>query len=178
MARLSPNKGHCTLIEAAAFVLRRYPEATFFVIGKEEEVRIAELQTYAQQQGVEKAFVFTGLMDDPRPAMGALDIGVVASTESEVISRATQEFFTLGIPVVATRINVLPEMIEEGVNGLLIEPGNVSEMAGAILRLLDSEETRRTVGQRIKEWALERHDLAVMGETTEHFFNAVLAAER
>jgi glycosyltransferase involved in cell wall biosynthesis len=178
VARLSPNKGHRTLIEAAALVLRRYPEATFIVVGKEEEVKIAELQAYAQQQGVEKAFVFTGLLEDPRPAMSALDIGVVASTESEVISRAAQEFFTLGIPVVATRINVLPEMIEEGVNGLLIEPGNASEMAGAILRLLDSEETRHTVGQRIKDRARERHDLAAMGETTEHFLNAVLAAEQ
>ena len=94
---------------------------------KEEEIKISELQELAQKFGLADSFIFTGWLEDPRIALAVCDIGVVASTNSEVISRATQEFFAFGIPVIATRINVLPEMVQAGENGLLISPGDPAE---------------------------------------------------
>lgn len=170
VARLSPNKGHRTLIEAAAEVLREAPSASFIVAGKEEEVRFAELQKGARQSGVERAFSFTGFLADPRPVMAACDIGVVASTDSEVISRSTQEFFAFGVPVVAARINVLPEMVEDGVNGLLFPAGNAGELAAALLKLIKNPDLRRRYGEKALLRVKERHDLSVLGQETETFF--------
>jgi glycosyltransferase involved in cell wall biosynthesis len=174
IARLSPNKGHHTLIKAAARVRREVKSAAFIVVGKEEEVSIVELQNAARRHGVADAFTFTGHLEDPRPAVAACDIGVVASTDSEVISRAAQEFFAFGIPVVASRINVLPEIVEHGVNGLLVRPGDADELAAAILELAKSEEQRKAFGAQAAIAAKERHDLSVLGRETEEFFRQIL----
>ena len=174
LARLTHHKGHRTLLEAAVMIRKEIPSATFLVVGKEEDLKIPELQEYALRLGIDDAFVFTGRLDDPRPAIAACDIGVVASHLSEVISRAAQEFFSFGVPVVATRVNVLPEMVEDEVNGILIQPKDATALASAILTLAADEEKRREMGQRAADFAQKRHDLKVLGERTETFFQDVL----
>jgi glycosyltransferase involved in cell wall biosynthesis len=178
VARLSPNKGHRDLIEAAAKILPQIPTATFVVAGKEEEVSIAELKEYAHQHGVEKSFVFAGHLEDPRQVIAASDIGVIASTESEVISRAAQEFFAFAVPVVASRVNVLPEMVQDGFNGLLFNPGDAAGLAAALRRLAADEPSRKQMGERALGRARQHHDLSVLGGETETFFNRVLAMAR
>jgi glycosyltransferase involved in cell wall biosynthesis len=173
VARLSPNKGHRTLIEAAVLVLREIPQARFLIIGQEEEVSVPSLKTFAKGLGVEEAFTFTGRLNDPRPAMAACDIGVIASTESEVISRSAQEFFALGIPVIATTVNVLPEMVTPGVNGFLFKPADSGALARAILDLAGSSELRSKLGEGALHSARTAHDLEVLGRKTEEFFSSV-----
>lgn len=174
VARLSPNKGHRTLIEAAVSVLKEAPSASFIIAGKEEEVSIAELQDYASRRGVAKAFTFTDYLADPRPVLAACDIGVIASTESEVISRAAQEFFAFGVPVVASQINVLPEMVEDGVNGHLFAPGNAEMLAEKLLRLTKDPDLRRRFGEEALKRVRRVHDLRVQGEQTEALFDSVV----
>ncbi len=173
-ARLSPNKGHLTLIEAAARVLREIGSASFIVVGKEEEVKIADLREQVRRLGMEEFFTFTGALDDPRPAIAAADIGVIASTDSEVISRAAQEFFAFGVPVVASRVNVLPEMVEDGVNGILFEPGDAAGLADGILKLAGSERLHQACSRCAYQRALEVHDFEVLGEQTEEFLVEVM----
>lgn len=173
IARLSPNKGHRTLIEAVAQVYQAGLALSCIVVGQEEEVRIADLKSYARELGVESAFTFTGRLDDPRPVMAACDIGVVASLDSEVISRATQEFFAFGIPVIATTVNVLAEMIQPEVNGLLVPPGDSRALAAAIVRLISSPELRQRLGAAALQTALTRHHIDVQGANTEAFFQTI-----
>jgi len=175
VARLSPNKGHRNLIEAAAMILPQIPAATFIVAGKEEEVSVPELRDYARQHGVEKSFVFVGHLEDPRELIAVSDIGVIASTESEVISRAAQEFFAFGVPVIASRVNVLPEMVEEGFNGLLFNPGDAAGLAAAVRRLAVDEPLRNRMGEQALSRVRQRHDLSVLGDETETFFSRVLS---
>jgi glycosyltransferase involved in cell wall biosynthesis len=173
IARLSPNKGHRTVLEATAVVRREIPTATFIIAGKEEEVKVADLREYTQHLQIEDGVHFAGYLGDPRPLIAATDVGIIASTDSEVISRAAQEFFAFGVPVVASRVNVLPEMVEEGVNGLLFSPGNAAELAAALLTLIKDEDLRSRCGERALACAKERHDLRVLGERTEEFFNCL-----
>ena len=177
VARLSPNKGHRTLIEAAPTVLKAVNTASFLVVGKEEEISIAELEDYAGRLGVKDAFTFTGFLDDPRPAIAACNVGVVASLDSEVISRAAQEFFAFGVPVVASRLNVLPEMIDHGVNGLLVNPGSSEDLAEAILDLLRSQRRRQQMAEGAIASVKERFNLETLGRESEAFFQAVLESE-
>jgi len=177
VARLSPNKGHRTLIETAVIVRRELGCASFIIAGKEEEISIAQMKDFARQRGVEEMFTFAGLLQDPRPAISACDIGVVASTDSEVISRAAQEFFAFGIPVVASRVNVLPEMVEDGVNGFLVRPGDPEELARRILDLIKSESLRKSMGEQAAVRARTHHDIEKFGQETEAFMSEVLAGK-
>ncbi|MFH1861643.1 MAG: glycosyltransferase family 4 protein [bacterium] len=178
VARLSPNKGHKTLIDAAAMICAQLPQATFFVVGQEEEVTIAGLRDYARNQNVENSFVFTGRLDDPRPVIAACDIGVITSTDSEVISRAAQEFFAFGIPVIASTINVLPEMIQPDYNGFLIPAGDSYQLAQRILELANSETLRLRLGEGASASAVLKYSLDVMGRDTEEFFLQVIQEKR
>ena len=174
VARLSPNKGHRNLIEAAALILPEIPTATFIVAGKEEEISVVELRDYARQHGVEKAFVFAGHLEDPRELIAVSDIGVIASTESEVISRAAQEFFAFAVPVIASRVNVLPEMVEDGFNGFLFNPGDAAGLAASVRRLAADEPLRKQMGEQVLNRVRQRHDLSVLGRETEAFFSSIM----
>jgi len=176
VARLSPNKGHKVLIKAAVKILEKFPNASFLIIGKEEEVKTSDLEEYTASLNVTEAFHFTGKLDDPRPAMAALDFGLVTSTESEVISRAAQELFALGKPVIATKVNVLPEMIDEGANGILVDPGNADQLADAVINLAGNPEAMKAMGERAATYAVRRHDLSVLGRATETFFKYLTGA--
>ncbi len=174
IARLSPNKGHRTLLKAVAQVRRCGQSLSVLMVGQEEEVSILELQQYAAQLGVQETLTFTGRLEDPRPAIAACDLGVVASTDSEVISRAAQEFFAFGIPVIASRVNVLPEMVQPEVNGLLYHPGDSQALAAALLRLTRSTPLREKLSRGAFESARLRHDHKVQGSATESMFKTLL----
>ncbi len=173
VARLSPNKGHRTFLEAAAVVHKEIPRATFLIVGKEEEVKISDLKKYAEDLDIGDSIVFTGYIERPETAVAACDVGVIASTDSEVISRAAQEFMACGKPVIASKVNVLPEMIRHGESGFLFEPGDARQLASFLITLCRDAQLREAMGRRAAELARKFHDLEVFGLMTERFFRSV-----
>jgi glycosyltransferase involved in cell wall biosynthesis len=76
----------------------------------------------------------------------------------------------LGKPIVASRVNVLPEMIQHEESGFLFEPGNSEELANFLLKLCENPELRKTMGKRAFENVQRFHDVKVFGLMTERFF--------
>ena len=179
VARLEPEKGHRTLLEAWPDVLAVVPDARLLVIG-EGSLR-AELEQQAEELGLlgERCegdrcvgtrrvrpgakVVFTGLRDDIPAVTAALDVAVLPSYR-EAQGLAILEAMALRRPVVATAVGGVPEMIEHERSGLLVPPHDAPALAEAISRLLIDHPLADTLARTGHDLALARFSLTAMVE--------------
>ncbi|HKW34579.1 MAG TPA: glycosyltransferase [Candidatus Acidoferrum sp.] len=150
-------KGHGDLIEAARTIHEMCPEARILLAGDGEMRPFFEDQVRAA--GLEEIFIFLGHRTDIPALLACCDIGVLAS-RSEGLPNAVLEYMAAGLPVVATMVGGVPEIIENEVNGLLIPPENPPALCTAIVRLLMDEQLRKLLGAAGRERVLTQFNFA------------------
>ncbi len=195
VARLEPEKGHATLLEAWPQVLERVPAARLLVIG--EGSRRDELEAQARQLGLlgtecqgdrcvgtrgarpGAKVVFTGRRDDVPSVTAALDVAVLPSYR-EALGLAVLEAMALGRPVVATHVGGIPEMVEDGRTGLLVAPHDAPGLAAAIVRLLRNHPLADTLARAGRDLVRERFCLERMVRAVEGIYDtgAAIVEER
>jgi glycosyltransferase involved in cell wall biosynthesis len=177
VARLEPEKGHATLLEAWPRVLATVPEARLLVIGEGSLRQMLEQQaerlnllgepcsgdacvgTRGARPGAK--VLFTGLRDDVPAVTAALDLAVLPSYR-EAQGLAILEAMALRRPVVATAVGGVPEMIEHERSGLLVAPHDSPALADAIVRLLTNHPLADTIARNGHDLALARFSLTAM----------------
>jgi glycosyltransferase involved in cell wall biosynthesis len=177
IARLSPVKDHETFLRAAAKVFEKYPGVRFLISGEESQITHHDLKKLASQLGVFEKVIFLHRDEkvNIRDLINSLDIGVVASNGSEVICRISLEFMAMQKPQVATDINVLPEIIEDGKNGFTVPPKNHDVMAERLMALIKNKELRKQMGERARQIAERKYSLPVFAEKTIEVYQQVLS---
>lgn len=174
VGRLSPVKGHKDFIRAAEYVLNKIPNVIFIVCGEDAQISLGELKEMVSKMGREQNFRFWGKVRDIREIISLFDVGVVSSVGSETICRVPLEYMSMCKPVVGTRINAIPEVIEQGVNGFLVEPGDVLKMAEAITELLENEQKRRDFAEASRRIVVEKFTLDGFAQRTEEVYLSLL----
>lgn len=144
IARLEPEKGHATLLEAWPAVLRECPDACLLIVG--EGSRCDDLMRQAAELRIGHRVVFTGRREDVPAVTAALDVAVLPSYR-EAQGLSVLEAMALSRPVVASNVGGIPEMIEDGVTGLLVPPRDPSALAAAIVRVLDDHPLADMLGR-------------------------------
>jgi len=147
--RLAVNKGLHYLVEAAPVIVREFPD-TIFVLAGDDQGMGDKLERLAREKGVAEKVIFTGHIHDDAlftDAYGACDVFVLPS-EYEAFGIVLLEAMACGKPCVGTRVGGVPEVIEDGRTGLVVEYADTGKLAEAIIRLLGNEEERREFGER------------------------------
>lgn len=178
VARLDPVKGHRYFIEAAKIVLARVPGAYFAIIGEEANIKRSDLRSLAGKAGVSERIRFIGRRPDIERCVAALDVGVVASTGSEALSRAALEYMAAGVAVVATYVGGLPYIIEPGVNGILAPPGDPAHLAQAIVQLFQNSEMRERMAAEGLARARREYSIPALARLTVEFLESLRAMRR
>jgi glycosyltransferase involved in cell wall biosynthesis len=178
VGRLSPVKGHGFFLEAARIVLRERPGTTFVVVGHEAQIKMAQLQEQADRLGLADRLYLAGYVPEVSRWMEALDIAVVASIGSEVICRVALEHMAMAKPVVGTRVNAIPEVVEHGSTGLLVPPGDPQAMAQAILALLRDPQKARAFGLAGRKRVEQQFTLDHLAGRTERLYRDLLEGGR
>ncbi|MBI5211710.1 MAG: glycosyltransferase family 4 protein [Elusimicrobia bacterium] len=150
VGRLDPVKGHEDFIEAAALLAKERPAARFYAAGAGTAGRDAQLRAAAQGRGLGRSLTFLGFAPSLSEFMARCRVGVVASRGSEAVSRAALEWMAQGRPLVATRVGCLPDLVADGLTGILVSPGAPEELARALARLLDDPELAASMGQKAR----------------------------
>lgn len=153
VARLDYLKDHGTAIRTIDRVLQKCPRARLVLVGDgPEEPQIREL---VRQRGLEPHVQFLGLRTDVARLLQAADIFLLTSI-SEGIPLTLIEAMAAGIPIVATRVGGIGEVVADGSTGLLAPSGDHSSLAEQILRLSENAALRRELGAEGREraWAL------------------------
>lgn len=149
IGRLDPVKGHASFLEAAAIVQSKFSDAEFHIAGKEENIKWQALEEKCRQLSLKNIF-YHGLLnkDELKSFIKNCSIGVVASYDSEVVSRATVEWMSAGRPVVATSVGCIPEILDSGVGGYIVNPNDPQTMAEKIILLLENPQIIEQMGKK------------------------------
>jgi glycosyltransferase involved in cell wall biosynthesis len=162
VGNLNPQKGHEHLLRAAALARRTRPDVKVLVAGAPHpthrgyEERLHRLAGELDLE-VGKHVVFAGALSDVRPALAGADVFVLASVpRSEGAPTAIGEAMMMELPVVATDVGAVREMVEDGRTGFVVPPLDAQALAGAVLRILGDDEARASFGTRGRARAIER----------------------
>ncbi|UCE02314.1 MAG: glycosyltransferase [Candidatus Latescibacterota bacterium] len=172
VAMLRPEKDHDTFLHAAQRVVERLDEARFLIVG--DGPRRDELERRVVEVGLERIVLFTGWRGDVARVLSALDVSVLCSTDVETMPLALLESMASALPLIGTRVGGVPEVIEEGHNGILVQPRAPEELAAAMLRVLEDPETAQRWGRASRERAEREFGVQRMVRLHEKLFTALL----
>jgi glycosyltransferase involved in cell wall biosynthesis len=178
VGRLAAAKGHLVALEAFARLAPRCPEAHLVIAGAAEELTPAFLSERSQHLGIDRRVSLLPRVDDVRTLLAALDVGVVASTRSEAISRVALEFQAAGLPVIGSDLNSIPEIVRHGRTGLIVPPGDAPALAGAMERLMTEPRLLERLGEAGPEQVRRHYGKGAMVELTEHLYRRLIGARR
>lgn len=145
VARLAPQKGISLLIKVAGRLKDR-ADVRFVVVGDGPLRRMAEYE--AELLGA--PVVFTGFREDIPAVFKAMDVFVLPSL-TEGLPYVILEAMASGLPVVATRVGGISEVISDGKTGVLVSPGSEEALVEGLIRLLEDENLRRNLGEAARE---------------------------
>jgi glycosyltransferase involved in cell wall biosynthesis len=175
VARLEPEKGHPTLLDAWPAVLAAVPNAHLLIVGEGTEREALEAQAAAL--GLGASVTFTGRRDDVPAVTAALDVAVLPSYR-EAQGLSILEAMALSTPVVASAVGGIPEMIEHGRTGLLVPPHDPEALATSIVRLLTDHPYADTLGRAGHDLVHERFCVELMVRAVESIYDEAVADER
>ena len=166
-------KGHGCLISAARIVCECEPDVVFLLIGDGPERPSLEAQ--ARDAGLDKHVVFIGRRTDVPELLACCDLSVLPS-ENEGFPNALLESMCSGLPVVATAAGGSKEIIENGVNGLLVAAGNPEEIAAAVLRLLRDPRLAKRLASAGQKDVRKRFSFDRLMAELDHLYKEPLGA--
>ncbi len=159
VGRLYARKGLFTLIESMPAVVRRFPRAKFIISGKGQSNEMKKLEAHTQKLGIIDNIVFTGYYPDRKlPRLYQAADVFAFSTFYENLPFAVLEALSTGLPVVTTNVGGIPEMIENGENGFLVQPFNSHELSDRILYYLEHPSAASKMALMARKVIEERFD--------------------
>jgi len=171
IANLYPAKGLEYLIEAASMIRNKFVSIKFIVIGEgTERLKLKEL---IKKYNLEDSFFLVGAATSAYKYLKAFDIFVLSSVK-EGFPWAILEAMAAEVPIVATKVGAIPEILENpsnssGQTALLVEPGNANDLSKAILELLEDYSLRIRMAENAKKVVEEKFSLEKMVEEIEKY---------
>ena len=171
VGRLDHVKGVEYLIGAAKNIVDKYESVKFVLVG-EGSLRTA-YQTMARDY--KENILFLGWRSDVAKLMHAADIFVLSSL-SEGCPNVVLEAAATGLPIVATNVGAVPEIITHTKSGLLVPPRNVEQLEHAISTFIEDPETGRRMGERLREYVQENFSVEAIGKRIKQYYRDALAS--
>jgi len=174
IANLREPKGHRYLVKAASIVSGRFPNVKFLLIGDEGDGSIKkEIEILIAEAGLEKNVKLLGFRSDVNKLLKILDIFVLPST-TEGMPLSVIEAIAASKPIVATNVGGLPEIIEPGHTGFLVEPKNVEQLADKIILLLGDEALRNRISKTGRKIVEKKYALKPMIDSYQDLYNRLI----
>jgi glycosyltransferase involved in cell wall biosynthesis len=170
VARFAPQKNHALLIDAFAQVAASHPRAHLVLAGVGELLEPA--RTQATQLGLADRVHFLGLRTDIPDTLGAIDIFVLSS-DYEGNPLSVIEAMAAGLPIVSTAAGGVPELVENGKEGFVVQPGNLKGLAESMAFLLHEQRARKSMGAAAARRAKEKFDVSVMVKAYEELYETL-----
>ncbi|MFQ5428323.1 MAG: glycosyltransferase family 4 protein [Thermodesulfobacteriota bacterium] len=148
VAILRRKKGHHVLLEAIPAVLKEVPKTLFVFAGNGPQRE--NIEAGIKRLGIEANVKLLGLRKDVETVLKGLDLFVLP-TFQEALGTSILEASAMELPVISTRVGGVPEVVNHGKTGLLVEPDNAEELAAAIIKLLKDTALRNLMGKEGKK---------------------------
>jgi glycosyltransferase involved in cell wall biosynthesis len=170
-----PKKGLRVFLAAAARVAAAHPRVRFVLIG--DGPARADLERLAEALGLSGRVRFAGERPDATTLLAGLDL-LLQPSLWEGFGLSALEGMAAGLPVVASRVGGLPEVIRDGVDGILVPPGDAPRLAAAMTALLMDPERSERLGQAARERAGSEFHVDRLVHETASLYRSLLEAAR
>lgn len=167
VARMVPIKGHRYFLHAASKIIKVCPKVGFVLVG--DGVLRRSLEAECRQLGISESVTFLGWREDLGKIYADLDV-VVLSSLNEGTPVSLIEAMAAGKAVVATRVGGIPDIVEDGVTGLLVPPKDPTALAEAVVHLLQDDDLRRCLGARARTSVYPKYDMSRLIEDMKHLY--------
>ncbi|MDP2928051.1 MAG: lipopolysaccharide heptosyltransferase II [Candidatus Omnitrophota bacterium] len=177
IGRITPLKGHLHFIKAMARISRLVPRLKIWIVGDapaSKEAYKEELQILVRRLGLWHCTEFLGTQRDIPVILEHLDLVVLATTTHEAFGRVVVEAQAAGVPVVATKVGGVIDIIEDGANGLLVPPADAKSMAEAIMRIFKDTQFARELAENAYTKVKEKYNVELMVKNTLDVYHEVL----
>jgi glycosyltransferase involved in cell wall biosynthesis len=175
VGNLRPVKNQILLLQAAHQVCATHPQVRVIIIG-DGPLR-EQLACTAEALGIQKQVRFLGARADIPELLNALDIFVLPSL-SEGLPMSVLEAMACGLPVVATRVGGLPEVVVHEHTGLLVASQDAQQLAAALNRLVQQEDTRLSLGRQGRTRVMKHFSVQRMVSTYESLYHSLLHGQQ
>ena len=169
---LRPQKALDVLLRAAKTLVGEFPALRVLIAG-EGDRRLA-LEDLTAELGLEETVMFLGVRTDVPDVLAALDVAV-STSDFEGSPLSVMEYMEAARPIVATRVGGVPDLIDDGVHGRLVEPQDPAAFAEAVAELLRDPERARLMGERARERRRTEFDIDVMVRRLEELYEELRA---
>jgi glycosyltransferase involved in cell wall biosynthesis len=171
---LVPRKGHRILVDAMALTTDKLKTSAVRCViagaGPLHQTLLEEIIA----RGLQQSMKLSGSLADPTSLLAALDIFVMPSLH-EGLGVAALEAMAMGLPVIASAVGGLKEVVNNAHNGILVESGNPAKLAEAIIELAGNSQKRREIGVEGRKIAVENYSIKLMARRTLELYATCLA---
>jgi lipopolysaccharide heptosyltransferase II len=181
IGRITPLKGHTFFLQAMAKVVRQHPYARIWVIGDapaNKKNYLQEVHALVKRLGLTKNVEFMGNRKDVAQLLTEVDVLVLSTVTQEAFGRVILEAQAIGVPVVATNVGGVVDIIDQERTGLLVMPKDPLSMARAVLRLLEDKMLAQRLVAAAKEKILQEFTLDIMASRTVAVYEELLRSMR
>src|SRR3990167_5736378 len=181
IARITPIKCHLYFIKAIQQVYRSIPNIKVWIIGTAPKSKFhyrEDLEILVKRLGLAHIVEFLGQRNDIPQLFSKINLLVMASTTHEAFGRVVIEAQASGVPVVATRVGGVVDIVEDGVDGLLCVPKDSEGMAEAIIRILRDNELSSLLAKNGRLKALSKFNLEKMAKNTLEVYQEAVGFKR
>lgn len=175
VAQFIPRKGHRYIIEAAPNILERFPGARFLFFGQGPLKN--EMQALCRKTGIENRVCFAGFRTDLEKILPCLDI-LLHPAAMEGLGVSLLQAAASGVPIIGARAGGIPEAVDDGVNGYLIEPADIQAIVDSVLSLLHDPEKRRRFGRAGRAKVESSFSISTMVGAYMTLYNEIIMNQR
>lgn len=171
---ITPNKGQGVLLEAIRLLRERHPRVRATLVGR--DFTGGRFFRAAEARGLGDTYSAIGFVDDVRAHLARADVVVLPTLHREGTPTALLEAMRAGVPVVASRVGGVAEIVEHGRSGILVTPGDACGLAAAIDSLLEDQGLAVRLSLAAQSYVRKRHDVSSMLEGHRAAFKGALAS--
>ena len=176
VARMTKVKGHIHLIRVAPKIVAQVPRARFAFIGDGPERPF--LESEVERLGLQEHFCFTGMRDDVPRLLSAMDVFVLPTALREGLPLAIAEAMACGLPVIATNVGGVREVVLDGKTGFLLPPRDEEALCDAVLTLLQDDRKRLAFGKAGHEYCMSEYGADLMVSRIEAIYKNLLKSRQ
>ncbi len=177
IGRITPIKGHLHFIKAMAKVARVVPHLKIWIVGDAPASRLAykeQMQVLVKRLGLWHVTQFLGTQREIPAILSHLDLLVLATTTHEAFGRVIVEAQASGVPVIATRVGGVVDIIEDEKTGLLIPPADPGGMAEAVIKIYKDKELAKYLAENAYKKVKEKYNVELMVKNTLDVYQEAL----
>ena len=181
IGRITPIKGQLYFLKAMAKIVRSMPYVKAWVVGGVSPGKhnyMEELEVWVRRLGLSGVVEFLGNRRDIPQLLSKIDVLVMPSIAEEAFGRVIVEAQAIGVPVVATKVGGVVEIIDDGQDGLLVYPKDHEGLADAILKILKDPSFAQALAQKARKKVEEKFSLEKMAQETLKVYADALGAPR